>query len=149
MCLESEYELLCRIELLKGGEGSGWLTHKRSPYWSEASNLGYRSGPMSGSMRGDNFEFLQNEEKRLLGASCSGSGYASTMNLGLGAIRNQVDVRLYDVSPFAKVEASDIDYVEGEIQHKNGHVFDRRAVIPILGGTLSIHMTGQTYEDFL
>lgn len=148
---------LIGVEMAGSDSALAVTSQKRDPYWENLGN-GYLYGPTSNSFGIRTLSVVDStrEDTRhkslcIVYTDIRGCG---SRGISLGEERNQLDVCLYGVSADSRVysEVYGFDQAQadaGEIQHDNGVVFDRRVVVPIHAGTLSLHLTAKSYRESL
>lgn len=143
------------IRVSSGDEGNHHISYiqRRRPHWEDPGN-GYRYGPPAGSFYGGHTLFVEqwsDDTRNGLRIVHNGLGSIGSAGLILGSERNQVDVCMWGVSNGAPIESDlfDVNKLhidEGEIIHKSEGIFDRRVVVPIYAGTLSIHLAIKEWD---
>jgi hypothetical protein len=127
-------------------------SQRRLPYWHMPSS-GFRHGPTAGSFEVHTLAIEEVRSSAHSGLSIVHSSLrcSAAVNLVLGSHRNQVDICMWGIPNEIPIElgASDgdeIDIDQGEILHKTQGAFDRRIVLPIHAGTLSVHLAAREWE---
>lgn len=146
-------ERLALLRVDMGGEESRRISYsqKRLPYFNAPGN-GYRYGPSAGSTNGPvRTLFIEQIDDTGLVIVHHARESAGSSGLILGAAGNQVDVCAWGVPEDALIDSDVLDTADlqvevGDIAHKWQGTFDRRVVVPIRAGTLSLHLATKNWE---
>lgn len=139
--------------LLRVGTGNNTEQHVsysqvRQPRLYYPGN-GYGYGEISGSFWASDIEVRVLDQGLSLGFS--GDKMGGSCGIVLGPQRNQVDICMWGVQSDTAVEsdvleASQIQDETGLFEHRRTGEFDRRIIVPILAGTLSLHLATQEWQ---
>ncbi len=147
---ESSHSALVRVNSGDREYHHIFYSQRRHPYWRSSGN-GYRYGPTTGSFGGHTLIVEQWETGHGLTIMHHGVRSAGSSDLSLGNEKNQVDVCMWGLPDDAFIESDlfdidDLQIAEGEIQHRSEGTFDRRIIVPIHAGTLSVHLAVKEWE---
>ena len=148
---EKQFETLLKVAT--GNEINHTISyrHNRKPFYQFPGN-GYGHGPTSGFVTGHTVDIRRFDNNRnYISISHDGVRSCGSVGIGLGVDRNQLDVCMWGVPLDAEIEsavfgAGEIKLDEGIIEHTRLGMFDRRVVVPILEGTLSLHLSQDEFS---